>query len=109
MTRTLCDTALLRSGYYVGGQLMGSSSNGRYPICNPATGGLIMELPRCREKETRGAIEVAQQAFERWRTTTAKRRSKILVVTATVKNFAGKAPTSVREFLTAHRAALMPK
>lgn len=31
------------------------------------------------------------------------------VVTSTVKDFAGKAPTSVRDFLASHRPALMPK
>jgi succinate-semialdehyde dehydrogenase/glutarate-semialdehyde dehydrogenase len=78
MTQMLCDPALLKSACYIGGHWIDSSPHGRYPICNPASGELLLELPRCREQETRGAIEVAQQAFERWRKTTAKQRSETL-------------------------------
>ncbi len=40
---------------------------------------------------------------------TAAAEGRHALVTSTVKDFAGKTPTSVRDFLASHRSALMPK
>lgn len=78
MRKALRDETLLRSGYYVGGRWIDSSLQGRYEVRDPATGERVAELPRCREQETRSAIEAAQEAFGPWRSRTAKHRSEVL-------------------------------
>ena len=57
---------------------MAETPHGRYALHNPADGKRLAELPRCREDETRRAIEAAQAAFGPWRRSTAKARGEIL-------------------------------
>jgi len=78
MKHLLKDPGLWREGPYLGGEWLAETPHGRYPLHNPATGELLVELPRCQYDEARRAIEAAHQAFLCWRKTTAKERSEIL-------------------------------
>ena len=78
MKRLLKDSALWREAAYIGGEWVAETPHGRYALHNPADGALLVELPRCREDETRHAIDAAQAAFGPWRRTTAKARGEVL-------------------------------
>jgi len=78
MKHLLEDRALWREAAFIGGEWIGETPHGRYAVHNPADGALLVELPRCREAETRRAIEAAQAAFGPWRRTTAKHRGEVL-------------------------------
>jgi succinate-semialdehyde dehydrogenase/glutarate-semialdehyde dehydrogenase len=78
MKHLLNDAALWREAAYIGGEWLAATPHGRYALHNPADGKRLAELPRCRESETRRAIEAAQAAFGPWRRTTAKTRGEIL-------------------------------
>eukprot|EP00850_Spirogloea_muscicola_P007583 SM000038S14396 [mRNA] locus=s38:739367:744180:- [translate_table: standard] len=47
-------------------------------VTDPATGGVVTELPHVGAAETRRAIDAAAEAFPAWAAKTAKERSKIL-------------------------------
>lgn len=78
MKHLLNDAALWREAAYIGGEWLAETPHGRYALHNPADGKRLAELPRCRESETRRAIEAAQAAFGPWRRTPAKARGEIL-------------------------------
>jgi len=78
MKQLLKDSALWREAACIGGEWVGETPHGRYALHNPADGSLLAELPRCREGETRRAIEAAQAAAGPWRRTTAKARGEVL-------------------------------
>lgn len=78
MKQLLKDAALWREAACIGGEWIAQTPHGRYAVHNPADGALLAELPRCREDETRRAIEAAQAAFGPWRRTTAKLRGEVL-------------------------------
>jgi succinate-semialdehyde dehydrogenase/glutarate-semialdehyde dehydrogenase len=78
MKQLLKDPSLWREAAYIGGECLAETPHGRYALHNPADGKRLAELPRCREGETRRAIEAAQVAFGPWRRTTAKARGEIL-------------------------------
>jgi succinate-semialdehyde dehydrogenase/glutarate-semialdehyde dehydrogenase len=78
MTHLLNDPSLWREAAYVNGQWLAETPHGRYALHNPADGSRLAELPRCREDETRRAIEAAHAAFGPWRRITAKARGEIL-------------------------------
>lgn len=78
MKHLLKDAALWSEAAYIGGQWLAETPHGRYALHNPADGAQLAELPRCREEETRRAIEAAQAAFGPWRRNTAKARGEIL-------------------------------
>jgi succinate-semialdehyde dehydrogenase/glutarate-semialdehyde dehydrogenase len=78
MRHLLKDAALWREAAFIGGEWVGETPFGRYALHNPADGAPLAELPRCREPETRRAINAAQAAFGPWRRTTAKARGDVL-------------------------------
>jgi succinate-semialdehyde dehydrogenase/glutarate-semialdehyde dehydrogenase len=78
MKNLLKDPALWREGAYIDGRWLAGTAHGKYTLRNPASGEVLVELPRCKEAETTAAIEAADRAFRRWRTTTAKHRSEVL-------------------------------
>lgn len=78
MKHLLKDPTLWREAAYIDGEWLTETPHGRYAVHNPADGALLTELPRCREDETRRAIDAAQAAFGPWRRTTAKARGEIL-------------------------------
>lgn len=74
----LKDPELLREAAFVGGNWVEATPHGTYGVRNPANDQQLADLPRFREEETAGAIEIAHQAFLAWRKTTAKARSEVL-------------------------------
>ncbi|MEK8046881.1 NAD-dependent succinate-semialdehyde dehydrogenase [Ideonella margarita] len=78
MQHLLKDAGLWREAAYINGAWLTETPHGRCALHNPADGALLAELPRCREDETRRAIEAAHVALGPWRRTTAKVRGEIL-------------------------------
>ena len=78
MKQLLKDAALWREAAYIDGRWLAHTPHGHYPLHNPADGSHLADLPRCREDETRRAIDAAQAAFGPWRRRTAKARGDIL-------------------------------
>jgi succinate-semialdehyde dehydrogenase/glutarate-semialdehyde dehydrogenase len=78
MKNLLKDQTLWREGALINGRWVSETPHGRYALRNPATGEVLVELPRCKEEETAEAIETADVAFRAWRKTTAKHRSEVL-------------------------------
>lgn len=74
----LNDAALWRTGAYIDGQWLEQTPNGAYDLRNPATGEVLVSLPRCKEEETDRAIEAADRAFRTWRKTSAQHRADII-------------------------------
>jgi len=62
----------------IDGVWVGQTPHGSYDVCNPATGEVLVPLPRCKEAETEAAIEAAARAQPAWAKTTAKHRSEIV-------------------------------
>jgi len=54
------------------------SPNRRYPVVNPATGGVVAEVADCGASEAHRALEIAVQAFQQWKVTSVYERSKVL-------------------------------
>ncbi|CAN7741284.1 NAD-dependent succinate-semialdehyde dehydrogenase [Variovorax sp. LjRoot290] len=78
MKHLLKDATLWREAAFISGEWVAATPHGRYALHNPADGSRLVELPRCREDETRRAIDAAQAAFGPWRRTTAKARGEVL-------------------------------
>jgi succinate-semialdehyde dehydrogenase/glutarate-semialdehyde dehydrogenase len=78
MKKLLKDPALWREGAYIDGRWLLETPHGNYALRNPASGEVLVELPRCKEAETTAAVVAADRAFRQWRTTTAKHRSGVL-------------------------------
>ncbi|MFR0691387.1 NAD-dependent succinate-semialdehyde dehydrogenase [Enterobacterales bacterium AE_CKDN230030158-1A_HGKHYDSX7] len=66
-------SALLKAGHYIDGQWV--TGGATYPVRNPATGALIVEVARGGAEETDAAIAAAERALPAWRALTAKERS----------------------------------
>lgn len=66
-------TSLLKAGHYIDGQWI--SGGQTYAVRNPATGALIIDVPRGGSEETNAAIAAAERALPSWRALTAKERS----------------------------------
>lgn len=69
---------LLRNKAYVNGEWVKSSNNVVFPVYNPADDSVIAEVPDMDASDAKNAIQVASSAFQTWRDTTAKDRSRIL-------------------------------
>ncbi|MEZ4633021.1 MAG: CoA-acylating methylmalonate-semialdehyde dehydrogenase [Deinococcales bacterium] len=54
---------------YIGGSWQTSSSSQFGPVHNPATAGLIAEVPLSAGEEVAKAVQIAQEAFKDWRET----------------------------------------
>ncbi|MHA4871879.1 NAD-dependent succinate-semialdehyde dehydrogenase [Duganella sp. PWIR1] len=78
MKHLLKDPTLWRDGALINGRWVMATPHGSYTLRNPATGEVLVELPRCQEEQTKAAIESADVAFRLWRKTTAKHRSEVL-------------------------------
>lgn len=74
----LNDPTLWRAGAYIDGEWVKATPHGTYPLHNPATGELLVELPRCQEAETDRAIEAADRALQAWRQTSGQHRADVI-------------------------------
>jgi succinate-semialdehyde dehydrogenase/glutarate-semialdehyde dehydrogenase len=63
----------LRNGHYIDGKWVTGKET--YPVVNPATGEVIVEVAKGGAIETGHAIAAAAEAFPAWRALTAKERS----------------------------------
>lgn len=66
-------SALLKAGHYIDGKWV--TGGATYPVRNPATGALIVDVARGGAEETDAAIAAAERALPAWRALTAKERS----------------------------------
>jgi succinate-semialdehyde dehydrogenase/glutarate-semialdehyde dehydrogenase len=62
----------------IGGQELGSSDGKWIKIKNPATGEEVDQVPAGTGDDVHRAVEAAEAASQRWRTTTPRERGKIL-------------------------------
>ena len=63
---------------YINGEWIDSSTGSSFKIYNPSNNQIIATMPEMGASETKYAIEVANQAFEKWKKKTAKERCSIL-------------------------------
>lgn len=63
---------------FINGQVRSSASGRSSNVYNPATGEKISTVSLSSADETRDAIDVAQNAFTKWREVTPLRRSRVL-------------------------------
>ena len=63
---------------YINGEWIDSSTGYSFKIYNPSNNQIIATMPEMGPSETKYAIEVANQAFEKWKKKTAKERCSIL-------------------------------
>ena len=63
---------------YINGEWIDSSTGSSFDIYNPSNNQIIATMPEMGASETKYAIEVANQAFEKWKKKTAKERCSIL-------------------------------
>ncbi|MBT4521965.1 MAG: NAD-dependent succinate-semialdehyde dehydrogenase [Halieaceae bacterium] len=78
MPLPLTDPGLLKTQAYINGQWIDADSGDTFPVTNPATGELIVEVAKLGAAETARAIEAAEKAMVEWRLLPAKRRAGIL-------------------------------
>ncbi|XP_049872651.1 succinate semialdehyde dehydrogenase [Pectinophora gossypiella] len=69
---------LLRNQAHVNGAWVKAKSNAMFPVLNPADDKVIAEVPDMDAADAKQAVDVAACAFQSWRQTTAKERSRIL-------------------------------
>ncbi len=63
---------------FIGGQSVDSVSNQTYEIRNPADGTLVDTLPKGNREDAKRAIDAAEEAFKKWRWTSAEERCNLL-------------------------------
>jgi len=70
--------SLFREKCFVNGKWSDSKNGNTLEVNNPATFEIIGKVPNFSAKETKSAINDADEAFQSWKNTTAKERSIIL-------------------------------
>jgi succinate-semialdehyde dehydrogenase/glutarate-semialdehyde dehydrogenase len=78
MSVDLNDPDLFRQACYIDGSWTAAASGATISVDNPATGDVIGTVPKLGGAETRQAIEAANRALPRWRTSTARERAAVL-------------------------------
>ncbi len=63
---------------FIGGESVESVSNDWYEIRNPATGEAVDSVPKGTREDAKRAIDAADEAFNKWRWTSAQERCDIL-------------------------------
>lgn len=74
----LSETELYETRAYLSGSWVEADSGRRFPVTDPATGGLVAQVPDMGAGETRRAIAAAEDAWPGWRGQTAKQRAALL-------------------------------
>ena len=74
----LNNKSLFKQECFIGGKWINSLSGETIEVENPATQETIGIVPKCDAKETKTAIEYANNAFKDWKNKTAKERSIVL-------------------------------
>ncbi|MCO4239232.1 NAD-dependent succinate-semialdehyde dehydrogenase [Pseudarthrobacter sp. MDT3-28] len=63
---------------FIGGQWTPGATGGRFPVIDPATGGLIASFAIADESDCDAAVEAAAKAFPLWAATAPRERGEIL-------------------------------
>ena len=74
----LREPGLARALAFIDGRWTPADDGATMPVVNPASGGVIGEVPRMGAAEARRAILAAEKAFPAWRAKTAAERAAIL-------------------------------
>nr|WP_222939842.1 NAD-dependent succinate-semialdehyde dehydrogenase [Photobacterium sp. BZF1] len=74
----LNNPALFKQQGYIGGEWSDAVDGQTTEITNPSTQDVIGHVPYMGEKEAAQCVDIAQQAFEQWKQTTADHRSVVL-------------------------------
>lgn len=75
MRLQLRETQLVRTNGYIDGRWRSAVDGRTFPVTNPATGEVLVEVANMGVEETHAAIEAANRAWPGWRAQTAKARS----------------------------------
>lgn len=70
--------SLLKDKSFIGGKWVTGLQNHKFDVFNPATDEIIGAVPNLAVDDVLGAIDVANEAFKTWKTTTPKERSNLL-------------------------------
>jgi succinate-semialdehyde dehydrogenase/glutarate-semialdehyde dehydrogenase len=71
-------TALMRADNFIGGQWLPAQSGRRFPVTNPATGKLLVEVADSGAADARAATDAAARALPQWRARLPKERAAVL-------------------------------
>lgn len=69
---------LIRSAAYINGEWINASEGAAFPVYNPATGQVIIDVANLNRADVMKAIDDASNAWQTWRWTTAKERASLL-------------------------------
>ncbi|TVR68049.1 MAG: NAD-dependent succinate-semialdehyde dehydrogenase [Spirochaetaceae bacterium] len=78
ITARLSDASLLRDKAFLAGEWVSPEGGVTFPVCNPATGNVVADVPDTGVEEVRRAIEKAREAQVHWAARTGKDRATIL-------------------------------
>jgi succinate-semialdehyde dehydrogenase/glutarate-semialdehyde dehydrogenase len=78
MQALLTNPALLKSQSYVNGTWVNAVSGATFPVTNPATGEVIIDVADLGAADTEQAVAAADSALKAWQDTTAKERATLL-------------------------------
>ncbi len=67
-----------RKKTFIGGEFVGGTNDQWREVLNPATGGVVAEVPEGSEEDVNLAVGAARRAFEGWFDTTPAERSQML-------------------------------
>ena len=69
---------LLKTGAYINGEWVNALSGKTFDVHNPFDNSVITKVADCTSKETKTAIEAAEEAFRIWKEYSADERSRLL-------------------------------
>ena len=70
---------LLQTTSFINGDFVDKSDGKNFPVTNPATGDVIADGSRHGIVQTKEAIAAAKAAWQKWKNTTVKERSKVIM------------------------------
>ena len=74
----LKDKSLLKTEAYINGKWLGAKTGKTFPVFNPSTGQVIVEVPDMGVEDLKEAIDGADNAQKAWAAKTGKERGEIL-------------------------------
>ena len=74
----LTQQQLLRSTSYINGEWIDALDNRQFDVFNPSTGEVITQCADLSVQEVQETIDLAENAYRKWRKSTAKERSIVL-------------------------------
>ena len=70
--------ALIRRDNFINGKWVAAASGRRFPVIDPATGDLIVEVADSGPSDARAAADAAAAALPAWRAALPKERAAVL-------------------------------